>query len=155
MFFISCLLSDQLVPYGIFDLDFAFVVTGELAAAVFRFHFDLADLVVRTLELTVASRNGVAILDAIFKHADIRIAFLAHAGDDEIGIGDETDTGQLVASKLIQSGNAVNYFFQWFYTSDFFIVPFSRDQKALRELKRKQHYHLFRKSTGNQENYCV
>ena len=60
----------------------------------------------RTLELAFTSLNGVAILDAIFEYADIRIAFLAHAGDDEIGIGDETDTGQLVASEPATS----NYF---------------------------------------------
>ena len=69
----------------------------------------------RTLELAFTSLNGVAILDAIFEYADIRIAFLAHAGDDEIGIGDETDTGQLVASepgsKLLSSfGTTSNYF---------------------------------------------
>ena len=52
----------------------------------------------------------MAILDAILKHADIRIAFLANAGDDEIGIGDEPDTGQLVASEPVISGNGINYF---------------------------------------------
>ena len=46
----------------------------------------------------------------VVKYADIRIAFLAHAGDDKVGIGDEPDTGQLVASEPVVSGNGVNYF---------------------------------------------
>lgn len=98
-------LLDQLIPYGIFDLDFACIVR-----TVFL-NFDLADLVVCSFELAVAVRYRMAVFNAIFKYADIRIAFLTDAGDNQIALGDETDTGHLVASKLIQSGNAVNYFF--------------------------------------------
>lgn len=62
------------------------------------------------LELSVTTRYGVAILDAILKYADIRIAFLAYAGNDEIGLGDKPKTGELVASIPIVSGDGINYF---------------------------------------------
>ena len=98
----------------------------------------------RTLELAVAALNGVAILDAIFKHADIRIAFLAHAGDDEIGIGDETDTGQLVASEpelLFSFGTTSNYLF----------LPFGRAKTAQRELICYPFERTSRKSTRQEK----
>ena len=42
-----------------------------------------------TLELAVTTGHSMAILDAILEYADIRIAFLAHAGGDEIAVGDK------------------------------------------------------------------
>ena len=81
--------------------DFYFFVTGKFAAAVFRFYVDLSDLVMSAFELAFFSRDGVAIFDAIFKHADIRIAFLADADDNRLAFGDETDAGHLAASKAI------------------------------------------------------
>lgn len=78
--------------------------------------------------LAVAVWYRMAAFNAIFKHADIRIAFLTDAGDNQIAFGDKSYTGHL-ASKLIQFGNAVNYFFHWFYSSDFFILPFSAWRK--------------------------
>ena len=52
----------------------------------------------------------MAILDAILEYADIRIAFLAHAGGDEIAVGDKPET--LYTTFCI------------FTTSVFLILPF-------------------------------
>ena len=61
-------------------------------------------------EFIGAVRNGVAILDAFFEYADVRIALLTHAGDDEVALGDEPETGHLGASITICSRNGINYF---------------------------------------------
>ena len=61
-------------------------------------------------EFIGAVRNGVAILDAIFEYADVRLAALAVAGDDEVALGDEPETGHLGASITICSRNGINYF---------------------------------------------
>ena len=37
----------------------------------------------------VAIGDGMAVFDAVFKHADIRVSFLTDAGDDEIFLGDK------------------------------------------------------------------
>ena len=43
----------------------------------------------------------MAVFDAVFKYADISVAFLTDAGDDEIFVGDKTDTGQFVVPNLL------------------------------------------------------
>ena len=62
----------------------------------------------------------MAVFDAIFKDADICLAVLACASDDEIALGDETETGHLGASRPILFGNGVNYFFHLDQTSEFY-----------------------------------
>ena len=83
----------------------------------------------RTFVLIFPPCDRVTIFDAIFKYADIRIAFLTDAGDNQIAPGDETDTGHLVAAKPIQFGNAVNYFFHSFLPPNFYFLPFSAWRK--------------------------
>ena len=61
-------------------------------------------------EFIGAVRNGVAILDAFFEYADVRLAALAVAGDDEVALGDEPETGHLGASITICSRNGINCF---------------------------------------------
>lgn len=61
-------------------------------------------------EFIGAVRNGVAMLDAIFEYADVRLAALAIAGDDEVALGDKPETGHLGASITICSRNGINYF---------------------------------------------
>ena len=61
-------------------------------------------------ELIGAVRNGVAIHDAFFEYADVRLAHLAVAGDDEVALGDKPETGHLGASITICSRNGINYF---------------------------------------------
>lgn len=51
--------------------------------------------------LAVAIGDGMAVFDAVFKYADISVSFLTDAGDDEIFLGDKTDTGQFVVSEFI------------------------------------------------------
>ena len=89
----------------------------------------------RTFVLIFPPGDRVTILDAIFKYADIRIAFLTDAGDNQIALGDETDTGHLVVSKPTQSGNAVNYFFHSFLPPNFYFLPFSAVAKELGTVK--------------------
>ena len=60
-------LLDQLIPYGIFDLDFACIVR-----TVFL-DFDFAYLVVCSFELAVAVRYRMAVFNAIFKYADMEV----------------------------------------------------------------------------------
>ena len=90
----------------------------------------------RAFELAFFSRDGVTIFDAIFKHADIRIAFLTDAGDNQVFVGDETDTGHLVVSKPTQSGNAVNYFFHSFLPPNFYFFAVFGVAKEARDGKR-------------------
>ena len=85
-------LPHEFVPDGIFDFDLPRVVSRALTARIFRFKLDLADLIVRALELAVTAGHGMAIFDAILKYADIRFAALAVTGDDEIVLGDKSDT---------------------------------------------------------------
>jgi len=70
---------------------------------------------VRTFELAVTTGHSMAIFDAIFEYADIRIAFLAHAGGDEIAVGDKPDSRHLRVSKPVQPGNAVHYLLHCYY----------------------------------------
>ena len=152
VFLVNLLLVNQFIPDGIFDFDFTLVVTGKLAAAVSRFVFYFAHFVMYAFVFAVAVWYRMAAFNAIFKHADIRIAFLTDAGDNQVFIGDETDAGHLVASKLIQFGNAVNYFFHWFlYLRFFYFFLSAGKQKARRELKSQYHFRLFRKSTGTRK----
>lgn len=103
------------VPDGILDFDLSRVVSRAFAARIFRFKLNLADLIVCTLKLAVTTGHSMAIFDAILEYADIRIAFLAHAGDDEIAVGDKPDSRHLCVSKPIQLGNAVHYFLHLYY----------------------------------------
>ena len=82
------------------------------------------------LELAVTSRYGVAILDAILKYADIRIAFLAYASNDEIGLGNKPKTGELVASVPIISGDGINHFLHLELPPYFCICLFSAGRKT-------------------------
>lgn len=50
----------------------------------------------------------MTVFDAVFKYTDICVSFLTDAGDDEIFLGDKTDTGQFVVSEFVESGNGVN-----------------------------------------------
>ena len=73
----------------------------------------------RTLELAVTTRNGMAVFNAIFKDTDIRLAVLAYASDDEVAFGDEAETGHLGVSRPILFGNGVNYFLNLELTPNF------------------------------------
>lgn len=61
-------------------------------------------------ELIGAVRNGMAIFNAILEYANVRLAALAVAGDDEVALGDEPEAGHLGASITICSRNGINYF---------------------------------------------
>ena len=61
----------------------------------------------------------MAIFNAIFKDADVRLAAFACTSDDEIALGDEAEAGHLGASRPILFGNGVNYFFHFGYLQDF------------------------------------
>ena len=63
-------------------------------------------------EFIGAVRNGMAIFNAILEYANVRLAALAIAGDDEVALGDEPETGHLGASITICSRNGINYFLQ-------------------------------------------
>ena len=70
--------------------------------------------------------------DAVFKHADIRVSFLTDAGDDEIFLGDKTDTGQFVVSEFIESGNGGKQLSSFGTTSEFCFCLFSAETEKHR-----------------------
>ena len=76
----------------------------------------------------------MAIFDSIFNDADVRLAALARASNDEVTFGDKTETGHLGASVTIVSQNGINYFLHFGHLRIFFL-PFGREQTAQRELK--------------------
>lgn len=61
---------------------------------------------------------------------------MTDAGDNQIALGDETDTGHLVVSKPTQSGNAVNYFFHSFLPPNFYFFAVFGVAKEARNGKR-------------------
>lgn len=79
----------------------------------------------------VAVRNGMAVSDAVFKHTDISVAFLTDAGDDEIFVGDKTDTGQFVVSEFIEPGNGVNNFLHLEQPPNFVFAFFRRRRRSI------------------------
>ena len=79
----------------------------------------------------VAVGDGMAVSDAVFKHADIRISFLTDAGDDEIFLGDKTDTGLFVVSEFIESGNGVNNFLHLEQPPNFVFAFFRRRRRSI------------------------
>ena len=78
----------------------------------------------------VAVGDGMAVFDAVVKHADICVSFLTDAGDDEIFVGDKTDTGQFVVSEFIESGNGVNNFLHLEQPPNLFLPFFGGDGGA-------------------------
>ena len=72
----------------------------------------------------------MAIFDAILEYADIRIAFLAHAGGDEIAVGDKSDSRHLRVSKPVQLGNAVHYLLHCYYLRIFVFCLFSAGRRT-------------------------
>ena len=111
-------------------MEYSTSISRVFTARIFRFKLDLADLIVRALELAVASRYCMAIFDAILEYADIRIAFLAHAGGDEIAVGDKPDSRHLRVPKPIQLGNAVHYLLHLYYLHIFDFCLFSAGRRT-------------------------
>lgn len=83
------------------------------------------------LGLPFARISRMAVFDAVFKHADIRVSFLTDAGDDEIFLGDKTDTGQFVVSEFIESGNGVNNFLHLEQPPNFVFAFFRRRRRSI------------------------
>ena len=79
----------------------------------------------------VAVGDGMAVFDAVVKHADICVSFLTDAGDDEIFVGDKTDTGQFVVSEFIESGNGVNNFLHLEQPPNFVFAFFRRRRRSI------------------------
>ena len=97
-------------------------------------------------ELIGAVRNGVAILDALFEYADIRLAALAVAGDDEVALGDKPETGHLGASITICSRNGINYFLHLELPPNF-LFAFRQGTYGTAGVHKQTSFWLLRKST--------
>ena len=87
---------------------------------------------------------------------NICIAFLAHAGDDEIAVGDKPDSRHLRVSKPVQLGNAVHYLLHCYYLRifDFCLFSAGRRMHGLQEGRG----HIFRSDwgvNGPKGNRCV
>ena len=86
----------------------------------------------------------------------IRIAFLAYAGNDEIGLGDKPKTGKLVASVPIISGNGIDYFLHLELPPYFCICLFFGRAKNARVARKKRYICVRERGVnGEKENRCV
>ena len=88
----------------------------------------------------------MAFFDAIFKDTDVRLAALAVAGDDEVVLGDEPETGHLGASITICSRNGINYFLHLELPPNF-LFAFRQGTHGTAGVYKQASFWLLRKST--------
>ena len=65
------------------------------------------------------------------KSGGICVSFLTDAGDDEIFLGDKTNTGQFFVSEFVESGNGVNNFLHLEQSPNFIIAFFRRRRRSI------------------------